>query len=78
MKEKILEILNNNPFVDRTDDDNAAEEITSMVFEFVEYAKDNTDTVFNPMYGQYFWSDKLQEFTTEELFNYWLTNIYKK
>ena len=91
MKEKILEILTNNINVPRYKNaphyptaidglPQSAEEITAMVMEFVEWAKDNMEIIFNPSFGQYFWAsiNPVIEYSTEELFNYWLINIYKK
>jgi hypothetical protein len=84
MKEKILEILKDNPFVDWTDDDKAAEDITAMVFEFVEwlireaYSKQGLDEYEKG--DKLFWynAEEDKDYTLEEIFNYWLTNIYKK
>jgi hypothetical protein len=73
MKEKISDIILKGHLT--SDMDSVPEEITSMVFEFVEWTSNDCME-----YHQKFkvWIGMYGKFTSEELFNYWLTNIYKK
>jgi hypothetical protein len=89
MKEKILEILKNRMFTYQLVEDSdpiilsgteaSAEEITAMVMEFVEW-KCFDDDDFEPYdrKGVYINIATKTLYDTEHLFNYWLTNIYKK
>jgi hypothetical protein len=71
MKEKILEILRNNPSIVLN-----AEEITSMVFKFVEWCIKEVGINWE---GEICVLDVDKDFdTVQGLFNYWLDNIYKK
>ena len=72
MKEKILEILQNKESYQKN-----AKEITAMVMEFVEWLLKRSLTYS----GGKFYVDRdggVFELEMGEMFNYWLTNIYKK
>lgn len=70
MKEKILEIIEKHD-IKLNPIDVAAEDITAMVFEFVKWVKDGcpSDIFFDHVFISY---------DLNSLFNYWLTNLYKK
>jgi len=83
MKEKILELLNKNnyPHAEMDDDELCASEITAMVMEFVEWISFGSHpfVVWVDDISHYY-TDELtpQRWSIEDLFAYWLTNIYKK
>jgi hypothetical protein len=79
MKEKILEIIDSKCETGGYVYDVAAEEITAMVFEFVEWM--NNDCPFWYEMESRGWCIDLDAeayYDIKGLFNYWLTNIYKK
>jgi len=74
MKEKILEMLTTGPDYGNTA---LAEDITAMVMEFVDWLLKRSLTYS----GGKFYVDRdggVFELEMGEMFNYWLTNIYKK
>ena len=87
MKEKIREILvddNCNCLLCKRE---SAEEITAMVMEFVEWLLLGNDGTFIQSHKEYHGKyagmlihldDFNKEHTLNDIFNYWLTNIYKK
>ena len=83
MKEKILEIIDSKCETGGYVYDVAADEITAMVLEFVEWTLANcTQWIVDMSETRYeIISDGLYsnaDYSLEEVFNYWLTNIYKK
>ena len=89
MKEKILEIIDSKCETGGYVYDVAAEEITAMVFEFVGWIgtnerflfqidRDIDGNVLSWGFGDFERYNDLNIYDTEYIFNYWLTNIYKK
>jgi len=80
MEEKIFEIIDRHwfPSCEPLDfkDSGLAKEITTHVFEFMEWAN-NADVQYDlgrwPMTGEN--DSEYCQFTTEELYQYWRTNI---
>jgi hypothetical protein len=78
MKEKILEIMSmpNDLVYGIMTDEQKASDITAMVMEFAEWCIKEVGINWE---NEIVVLDADKDFNTvEELFNYWLTNIYKK
>jgi len=83
MKDELIKILENNIFyVGQSDLDkeftDAAEEIESHVFEFIEWIKNKCESKFDGITPNFWALPFVGKFmTSKELYDYWFKNVYK-
>jgi hypothetical protein len=79
MKEKILEIVQQRGVVSLINNESIAEEITAMVMEFIQWLNFELHDFYRILnQGVYADVNTDKRYDIDYIFNYWLTNIYKK